>query len=197
MRVKLVTDPAVEPVTLAEAKYQIRVDVTDEDYYISGLITAVRKDVEAYLNRALITQTFDFYMNAWPSKSYIKIPMPPLQSVTSITYTDKDGISAVFASSNYIVDTASEPGQIFLKYDKSWPAVDLQVINGLVIRFVAGYGLAANVPENIKQAMLLYIGTFFENREDAIVGNVTQQPLIGGAEALLAKFRIPPSYRYG
>ena len=197
MRVKLYTPPAEEPITRAEVKTQVRVDAEDEDYYIDAMIKAIREDVQSHLGRALITQTYDYYLDAWPVTNYMKLPMPPLQSVTSITYTDVDGTSAIFSSSNYLVDTISEPGRIYLKNGQSWPSVNLQVVNPIVVRYVAGYGLAADVPMAIKQAMLLLAGTLFENRESVVVGNISQAALIGGAEALMAKLRIPYMENYG
>ncbi len=191
-KLKIATAPASEPVLLAEAKAQCRVDGSTDDTLITGLIKVARLDAEGFLNRAIITQTWDLYLDAWPGKTFIEIPLPPLQSVTSIKYTDKNGVEATMAAGDYIVDTVSEPGRVYLKWDKSWPSVDLQVVNGIVVRFVAGYGLAASVPETIKQAILLQIGHYYENREDVLVSNFQQQPLIGGAEALLWKIRQVP-----
>ncbi len=193
IKLKLYTAPTTEPVTLTEVKAQLRVDGTTEDTYLTSLITIARKHAEeTVLNRALITQTWDFYLQSWPGKNYIEIPLPPLVSITSIKYTDYLGVESTMTSTDYIVDTQAEPGRVYLKWDKSWPSTSLQVVNPIVVRFVAGYGAAAAVPEPIKQAILLLIGSLYENRENNMVGNIQQLQLIFGVDALLDSYRIRP-----
>lgn len=190
MALTLVTAATAEPVTLVEAKNQIRVDITDDDGYIAGLISVARARAETISRRALITQTWDWVFDAWPRGDTLTVPLPPLQSVTSITYTDDDGNSDTIASADYIVDTDSEPGRIVLKSSATWPGVTLQEANAITVRFVAGYGDAGNdVPAEIRQAVLLILGHWYENREDTLaVGNIQKLPM--GAEALLWSDRI-------
>ena len=155
-----------EPVGLEEVKDQIRVDGTDQDAFLTSQISVARLHVEGTeLNRALVTQTWDYYLQDWPATNYIEIPLPPLQSITSIKYTDYLGAESTMSSSDYLVDTIAEPGRVYLKWDKSWPSASLQVVNPIVVRFVAGYGAASAVPEPIRQAILLAIGSLYENRE--------------------------------
>ncbi len=193
LRLKLYTAPTEEPVDLDEIKTQLRIDGTTEDAYLDRLRIAARKYMEGtVLNRALITQTWDYYLQGWPGKNYIEIPLPPLVSITSIKYTDYLNVESTFANTEYIVDTVAEPGRVYLKWDKSWPSVSLQVVNAIVIRFVAGYGAAAAVPENIKQAILLQIGALYENREDEVLANVQKMQLAFGADELVNSDRIRP-----
>ncbi len=193
VKLKLYTAPAEEPVDLDEVKAQLRIDGTTEDAYLDRLRIAARKYMEGtVLNRALITQTWDYYLQGWPGKNYIEIPLPPLVSITSIKYTDYLNVESTFANTEYIVDTVAEPGRVYLKWDKSWPSVSLQVVNAIVIRFVAGYGAAAAVPENIKQAILLQIGALYENREDEVLANVQKMQLAFGADELVNSDRIRP-----
>jgi len=165
MITKLVTAPAVEPVTLTEAKAHLRVDVTDDDTLISSLITSARQYIERAIRRALITQTWRASIDEFPATGEIILPKPPLQSVTSIQYTDINDSTSTVSSSTYTVDTDSEPGRIVLKYGQTWPSSSLAVTNPIQITFVAGYGLAAGVPAHFKQAILLLVGHWYENRE--------------------------------
>jgi uncharacterized phiE125 gp8 family phage protein len=193
LKIKLVTAPIEEPVDLDEVKAQLRVDGTTEDTHLDRLRIAARNYIErTVLNRALVTQTWDCYLQDWPLNNYIEIPLPPLVSITSIKYTDYLGVESTFASTNYMLDIQAEPGRVYLKWDKSWPSVSLQVVNGIVIRFVAGYGAASAVPEDIKQAILLNIGSMYENRENNMVGNFQQLQLAFGSDALLDSYRIRP-----
>lgn len=189
---KLVTAPTVEPVSTAEAKTHLRVTSSAEDSYIATLIKAARLHVElTVLKRALVTQTWDLVLDAFPASSEIEIPYPPLQSITSISYITEAGETLTYAASNYLVDAESEPGRIKLKRTSSWPGDTLREISGVRIRFVAGYGLAAAVPEWAKQAILLYVGDLYENREDTLIAQgVTAIPLPYGAKSLLFPHRM-------
>jgi len=189
MGLVLITGPTIEPVSLAEAKLHLRVDVSDDDALIDGLIVAAREKAENILRRALITQTWDLHQDGFPSGNELKLPFPPLQDITTIKYTDKDGNESTFDEANYIVDTASEPGRVFLDYGKSWPSVTLQPADGVVTTFVCGYGDAAtDVPQVIKQAMLLTIGEWYENRENAISARLAEIP--SAAKNLLQPIRV-------
>lgn len=165
-----VTPPSVEPIELEDAKTHCRVDddITEDDTFLTSLISATRHSVEDFLRRALVTQTWDLFLECWPASREIRIPLPPLQSVTSITYTDEDGAEQTFSSSSYVVDTNSEPGRVLLKSSESWPSATLQPGNSIKIRFVAGYGVAADLDTRIRHAMLLMIGHYYRNREDSV-----------------------------
>jgi phage conserved hypothetical protein, phiE125 gp8 family len=170
MVIKLSAPPAIEPITLTEAKAHLRVDFSDDDDLISGLIKTAREYAEGYQNRALCTQTWELWLDSWPSESYIKIPLPPLQSITSIKYYDSTNTEATMADTDYQVDVKSEPGRVALAYSESWPAATLRPINGICITFNAGYGNAGDVPQRMKQAMLLLVGHWYEHREATLTG---------------------------
>lgn len=194
-RLSLQSAPAEEPVSLEEAKLHLRVDHDDEDTLINADIAAARRYCEqTVLSRALITQTWDLYMDKWPDGDELLIPQPPLQSVDEVAYTDEDGTEFTFDAVNYIVDTASEPGRIALKSTASWPSVTLQVVNGVRVRFTAGYGDAAgDVPETIRKAMKLLIGDLYEHREESLVVQGLQlQRLPFGVRMLLEDERMRP-----
>ena len=180
MALRLVTAPALEPLDLdADAKPHLRVDFNDDNAHILGLITAVRDHVEVTeLSSALLSQTWELVLDDWPT-SPLTFPKPPLQSVTSITYTDIDGNSDTVDSSAYLVDADSWPGRLVLRNGQSWPSVTLREIGGVVIRFVAGYGDdIEDVPTPIRQAMLLILSDWYENRENS--------PMMAGTNEIIA-----------
>lgn len=174
MPLTLVTAPASEPITVTEAKSHLRITSSDDDSYISSLIKVARDRAESFTKRALITQTWNYLIDDF--QDVIEIPKPMLQSVTSITYIDTDGVSQTLAASVYTVDTDSEPGRVLLAYDQAWPGVRDQP-NAVTIQFVAGYGLAGEVPEEIKQGIKLHLSTLYENREDITVLQVKGAPM--------------------
>ncbi len=139
---------------------------TTSDPLLRMLITAARRAAELNLHRYLITQTLDAYLDQFPCD---EIRLPPLQSVTSITYTDTAGETQTLAADQYRVDAVSEPARITPAYGTRWP-VTLEQTHAVIIRFVAGYGAAAAVPETIKHWMLLRIQTLWENRDQIVIG---------------------------
>jgi uncharacterized phiE125 gp8 family phage protein len=176
--------PAFEPISIDDLKMHSRITGTTEDTYLGSLITAARMTVEAEAWRVLMGTTCELAYDAWPASSTIRVPMPPLYSVTSIKYTSDAGVEATFSSTNYVVDTSSTPGRIALKDGVSWPTTTLQKIGGIKIVYVAGYTavLASNadaptvaaaralVPVNFIHAIKLIAASLYEHREQVIVG---------------------------
>jgi uncharacterized phiE125 gp8 family phage protein len=198
MALTLVSGPDVEPITTADAKSHLRVDTAADDDYIDLLITVARRTVEYWRNEALITQTWKLVMDAFPGEDRLTLPKPPLQSITHVKYTPKDDSLTTFSSDSYIVDTDSDPGRLVLKSGESWPGDTLQIVNGVEITFVAGYGDAASdLPEELVHAMKLMVGHWYENREQVAVGRsaVTRAEEIPmGAQWLIWFDRKVPGY---
>jgi uncharacterized phiE125 gp8 family phage protein len=185
MALKIYAAPAVEPVSLAEAKLHLKVDGTTDDAVINILIATARETVEGIARRALITQTWDLFLDEFPEGDELKIPFPPLQSTgLSVQYTNQDNVTATFAATNYAIDTYSEPGRIRLVYGAAWPGDTLYTVNGVHVRFIAGFGATAAVPMKYKQAILLLVGHWYANREQ-VAGNVNLSEIPFGVDVLL------------
>lgn len=191
-KLQVVTPPAKEPLTLEEAKDQLRVDFIDDDTIIMACVKAAREIGEKTTRRAFITQTMNLFLDAFPGDTRIEIPLPPLQSVTGIYYTPDGGAETEFDSSNYEVDTVSEPGGVVLVSSASWPADTLKVVNGVRIEFVAGYGdEPEDIPETYRSGIRLALGHLYENRENVVVGiGVTITELPQGAQYLFGFDRM-------
>ena len=114
-----------------------------------------------------MTQTWDYYLDAFPEEDYIVIPFGNLQDVTSITYTDSDGnTTTMTADTDYVVEKNGEGlGRVVLPNDTEWPTATLKTSNPIVIRFVCGWTSASLVPESIKTAIKMLISDLWENRE--------------------------------
>ncbi len=184
MAIKVTVPPTAEPITLEEAKAQCKVDIADDDALITSLITAARVYCEKIGWRAYLTQTIQLWIDEWPSSGRISLPKPPLQSVTSIKYYDTADVEATLGTDVYAVDTISEPGLAWLKYNQTWPTTLLREHHGICVTYVAGWTYAANVPQSEKQAMLLLVGHWYENREATTVG-VVSRPIDFAVRALL------------
>lgn len=185
----LITPPAAEPITLAEAKLHARVDLDADDTLITGLVITAREEVERVSCHALLTQTWEQVMDNWPAGDEIRLLHPPLQSVISVKYIDTDGVEAIWDPAHYLVDTDNTPGRIVLRSGQGWPAASLRPVGGIRIRYVAGWANAGLVPQSFKQAMLLLVGQWYENREAAgdSVGEKAGIPF--GVSTLLRSYR--------
>lgn len=163
---ELVVPPAIEPVSLLEIKAQLKIDPDDESYddQVEPLIIAAREWCEDHQERAYITQTWELALDAWPCGNIIKLPRAKLQEVESVEYVDDGGTVTSWDGVNYIIDRYSKPGKIVRHLNTRWPHVKLAAANGIIIRYVAGYGDSADdVPEKIKQAIILLVCHWFEN----------------------------------
>jgi uncharacterized phiE125 gp8 family phage protein len=153
-----------------------------EDTLISDFIKAVRTWCQDYQGFSYITQTWDLSLLDWPrGQNYIELPYSPLQSAPLapvVTYYDTDDVATVWAATNYLVDTDFNPGRIVLNYGGTWPTETLRLSKGVVIRYVAGYGLTgASVPDEIKLALKMLVGHFYENREATFNQALKEVPL--------------------
>ena len=166
---KRTTAPAVEPVTLAEAKAHCRVDTSADDTLMQGYITTAREWVEDYIDRALVTQQLVMKLDAFPAE--IELPRPPMiasgtATAVTITYvTGESGGTATLSASEYRVDRDSTPGVIRTLYGGSWPSHLLDQ-NSVTVSWWAGYGDAASVPQRVKSAILMCVHELYEKRGD-------------------------------
>jgi len=142
-----------------------------EDDLLTAIIQAARENVEDITRRALLTQTWDYYLDEFPDNNFIKLPFGNLQSVTHIKYTDSDGTQTTMAvTTEYLVETNGEGiGRIVLPYGVSWPSFTAYPSNPIVIRFVCGWTAAASLPSKIRTAIKLICSDLYTNREGQIV----------------------------
>ncbi len=186
---QLVLGSVEELVSLDEAKAHLRVDLDADDSLIADLITAARSSLEIEMGRAFLTQQWLRGLDAFPPyHRRLALPLPPLQSVESVTYLDVDGVSQTLSTDVYGVDTLSEPGLLYLKMDQVWPYTAC-FPNAVQIAYTAGWPDVLYVPGGIKSAMQLLVGHWYEHREAAADKALTAIPL--GLERLIWLNRIP------
>ena len=143
-----------------------------DDSLLTEYIQAAREQAEAVLKRALITQTWDYYLTGWPGSDRILLPLGNLQSVTGVYWTDTDGTETTLTvSTDYLVETnGTYCGAIVLPYSETWPSGTLYPSKPIKVRFVAGWTTSADVPSKIKASILLMVGDMWENREGQTYG---------------------------
>jgi uncharacterized phiE125 gp8 family phage protein len=204
MPLQLVTPPAEEPVSLAEAKQHLRVDGGDDDLLIGSLIPAARQAAETKTGRQLITARWKLVLDAFPGPSLMQsatgasFSLPghaillakcPVQSVVSIEYMDMNGATQVMPADDYVLDVACEPARITPVFGKTWPPT-LPQMGAVSVTFDAGYGAASAVPEGLKSWIKLRVGSLYGHREEMSVlsrGRIDPLPFVDG---LLDGFKV-------
>lgn len=182
--------PVAPVVSLAEAKLHLRVEHDAEDALIERIVRAATERAEEVQARAYVTQTFRLVLPRFPSGRVLRLPRPPLQQVTSITYMSTAGAIQTVAPSEYRVDTAAVPGRVILNQDARWPAPASEP-DAVAVTYVAGYGDAGeDVPEEQRAAVLLFVGHLYESREAITVGTGPTFKLAYGPEYLLWPDRV-------
>jgi uncharacterized phiE125 gp8 family phage protein len=163
-----------------------------ENDLLNTIITASREAVEDITRRALITQTWDLFLDGWPDGDAIKLPFGNLQTVTHVKYKNSEWASAsdditLTENEDYVVETNGDQcGRVVLPYDGSWPSDTLNNSNPITIRFVVGWTTAALIPGKIKTAIKLLAADLYDNRGEPILGqtvseNKTVQRLLNSA----------------
>jgi len=183
---QVITPASTYPVSLTEAKLHLKVDITTDDTLITNLIVAATQVSEEYTNRFFI----DTVVNQTCSdfKELSELFKSKVSAVTHIKYYDSDNAQQTWASSNYVVNKEYEPCQINLVVDKSFPNI-ADRIDAVECRYTVGYGTASDVPDVIKQAILLTLGNWYENRMSVITGRTTtEMPM--SAKFLLDTYKV-------
>jgi uncharacterized phiE125 gp8 family phage protein len=183
----LLTPPAIEPITLAEAKLYLRVDEGDDDDLIAALIAAARTQVETRTRRALITQQWRYVRDAWPGDGRWILTLAPLRQVVAARVYDAAGIPHAVDTQAFVPDIASAPGGIgFTPWAMPAPG---RALAGVELDVEVGYGATAgSVPQPLRQAIRLLVGHWYENRGLAVPGQLSALPAT--VDALLAPYRV-------
>lgn len=153
MDYKVIQAVSPEPISLALARLQCKVDSDDtsHDGLLATLIAAARAYAEHYCSRAIGEQTLEMPLDEFPCSETILLARGPALSVVSVKYIDPNGDEQTLDSGSYSLDTYSSPGRVVLGYAMSWPSTQC-ILNAVKVRYTAG-----DVPAVVKQAMLLHI----------------------------------------
>lgn len=194
MPLQLITPPQAEPLTLAEVKAQIRQDASVDDAYLGQvIIPAVRDRCELATRRQLLTATWDLLLDRFPACGFLELPKAPLASVTYVKYYDTGGtLQTLTVTTDYLVQAPSGPravrGRVSLPFAGTWPTT-LEQRGAVIVRFVAGYGAAVDVPPLLKQAMLLDAGTLYTHREGVLSNQYGTVELPMGVRSIYDSYR--------
>lgn len=160
-----VTAPTVSPISLAEAKAQMRVEGSDDDTVIQRLIDSAVSfvDVQGALGRAMITQTWGQWLS--PNPGTVLLMLGPVQSVSAIKYYDLNGDLQTATLSDFNVFGTPNRITVSPKPGKAWPTTQTRD-DAIKIEYVVGYGsTSASVPQTVRHALMMLVAHWYENRE--------------------------------
>lgn len=180
-----ITPPADPLITLDDAKRHVGASDYDEaDEILADLIESATDLIEgpSGVGRAMVTQTWRGTLDSLPSS--FSIPLGPVQSITSISYVDPDGVSQTIPSTDYHTDFDRHPALVAFY---SVPPATARVPGAVKVTFVAGYGDPADTPAKVRHAARLLIGSWFKNREADTAAPLTEIPL--GVTRILNQIR--------
>jgi uncharacterized phiE125 gp8 family phage protein len=184
----LLSGPALEPVTLDEAKAYLRVEHDDDDDIIAALIAGARVHVQAQTRRALITQSWRLIRDAWPDSGRVAVVPVPLRELLAARIYRLDGSTQAIDPAAFVADTAAAPA--VLSFASGALPVPGRVIAGIELDVETGYGDApADVPEDMRQAIRILVAHWYENRGLIAIGQ-TVAVLPQAAAALIAPYRV-------
>jgi uncharacterized phiE125 gp8 family phage protein len=188
MNLEVTTPSTITPWTLGDAKDHLRIRNNDDDGYIQLLTFAIVSIAEKVTRRSIFTQTIKLYLDSFECHE-INLPRPPIQSVTSIKYYDTAGVLQTVDPDDYQVDAATTIGRVRPVTGMIWPFPDWGKMNAVVIEYVAGWTSRGQLPDGLRQAMLIHLSHLYDIREPVVVGRpVYQVPYT--IEALYMPYRI-------
>ena len=202
MNAILIAAPAAEPVALADAKTWLRVDTDDEDAAIAALVVAARQTVEAATRRLLVTQTWRIALDRWPfaggsdgslgslavpprpAVMELRIALAPLQSIAAARVYDSGGQPQALQSTLWRLLGAPDEARLVFAAPPPNPGV---TAGGVEIDAIVGYGAESDVPAALRQAILMLVANWYENRGDVdAVGSASVPKPVA---ALIAPYR--------
>jgi uncharacterized phiE125 gp8 family phage protein len=186
MGISAVTTPQCEPVTLDEALAHCRISADTEDGIVAGYLISARTFAETFTRRPLIQRTYVYNVDfMWPRipvqypspylpvlmyRDRVDLPRDPVISIGSVQYIDSTGAVQVLDPSQYVAYLDEPVPYLEPPYGVVWPTPRTQPAC-ITVRFDAGFGPGpSDVPEEIRQAMLLLIAYAYDNRGSAQFG---------------------------
>lgn len=131
--------PAGEPLSPADFKQHQKISASDEDTLIAAQLSAARRWAETFTRRQFVLATWKLYLDRFPCYA-LRLPRPPLISVSSIQYVDTAGATQTLDDSLYQVDHNHEPGLIVPDFGQVWPTTRDGTPNAVTVTYLAGYG---------------------------------------------------------
>lgn len=168
---RIVVEPALEPVSLDELKQHLRITGDEDDLLLDAYIRGARRHIETRLGRTIHATTWEVNLERWTARPTALPMATPLLEIQWIRYRTEEDQTLTVDPSIYTADLYSIPGRVRLAPHQSWPSDALWPMAPITIRYRAGMtgSPPTDAPEQVRIAMLLLIGSWYENREALVV----------------------------
>ena len=175
------------PITLDDVKLHLMVEHDLDDDLITDYIWQAIAYCEESTGSDFTEAVYDLAVPGWNDNTVpcwnrkIILPKVPVSAVASVKYYDTDNAQQTLSSSSYYVHTPTrQPAVVEFDANTTLPALKTRA-DAVTIRFTAGY---ATLPHQARAAILLLVGSWYENRQAEITGTITTTLKLG-AERLL------------
>lgn len=178
MNITVLEEPAVEPVTLTEAYEHLRLTPFGsplshpDDDMLERQITSARRVVETMAQRSVIRQRLRLSQGCFPACGRgIVLRRPPVLQVLAVRFYDGDNVLQTASTSDWFITDDQLPE---IQFGSGWSAPTcFSRSDAVQVEYWAGYApagspglepdeLRANVPEEIKDAVLLGVQLLYD-----------------------------------
>lgn len=174
---------------VAEMKDQLRLgtgfaDDGVQDGLVESYLRAALAAIEGRIGKALIARGFTWGLSFWRDPEAQALPLAPVSSVGELVMVDAGGAETVVDPARYrLVKDAQRPK--IAAVGTALPAIPTG--GEARIGFTAGFGPAwADVPADLRQAVLLLAAGYYENRHDT---GGPREAMPFGVMALIERYR--------
>ncbi|WP_057463286.1 head-tail connector protein [Pseudovibrio sp. POLY-S9] len=172
---KLKTAPAILPISVADIKLHLCVDVDEDDALIETYLRAAVSRLEGYhgeLERCLINQTWEQSYCCWPGNRTFKLWFPDVSSA-EVSYVDVSGVSKQLAPTLLELESSVEGTDLHVAKSFSFPQLNADKRRPIKVEYVTGFGEQPDdVPAAINAALMMMVGHMYATREDVVIGSV-------------------------
>jgi hypothetical protein len=145
-QIKINSTIGTEIISLADVKNYVRIDTSADDDLITDMIIQARIFCENYISRDIVSKNRTYYLPK--SSGLFDLPFAPVTSVSSVT---AEGVAVTFKE---------------LGLDD----LSIQLNGGPAIEVKATYVTTGINDGLIKQALLQFVSTLYDNRADYVTG---------------------------
>jgi uncharacterized phiE125 gp8 family phage protein len=169
MNVRIKTDLATEPVTVAEAKSWCKVTGAAEDALFPTLITAARQALEKYTGSSFGSKTIHATWVDIPDDWILELPYGPVIAISKVYRIDGDGTETELTLNDdyYVLEDGS------IRIAQFWSS-GVVYKRSVRVEYTAGYGdtLTETLPAELKRLVLKLINNSYQHRGDEAGGDV-------------------------
>ena len=163
-QIKINSTTGTEIISTADVKSYARIDTTADDTLIGQMITQGRIVLENYISRDIVAKNRTFYRSFIDDR--FEVPFAPVTTITSITVEDTTAAHTVHGLDKSIIELSESP------------AKDMEMV----------YITTGLSDSAIKEALLQFVSTLYENRVDFVEGK-TIQKIPTSSKELLSSYK--------